>query len=834
MYKTIKTALLITTCWAGIANAEGSLEVGADQNMQPNTVMGVDILTAGETITWTGTGQLQVTGPGNNVVATLNSGQAYTTTQTGEHALQSNAVETTWDVVVSGTATGKGRLFSQEWSFATGSYAETESLKTSVYALMSGGSAADSVVVEMKTDGLSGNVYTISSNTIGLNAPFSGRSAARGGPATYTPEHKIYLNPPEVSNYTFTPPVVTGVRFDPTAGGGGGGTPLASCTAVGVGGGAIFEYQSNVDGVGTLICDLDQDGTYDATGQGDRVILLPAVTGTNTITWDGDDNAGNPVGPGTYQCIVRLSVGEFHYIAQDIETSYEGLQLYSLDASLNRTPLPIFFSDYEVQGNVQNMPNGADGLVSSGPSGITSGPYAGTAIPNTDARSWGAFNANGKGNEAFLDSYTHVDAVDSSPVSINVVAGDSDGDTVPDVDEICIWGSDPNDPMKCGDRDNDLCDDCSQNGGPPAQNNDGPDADNDGVCDAGEGDADGDGIPNYIDVDDDNDGIPDSIEGPSSVDTDGDGVPDQIDLDSDDDGILDSKEAGHNEPDADADGMVDCAGGFGANGFCDSLETIPESDIPDYNGDGMGPDQPVNTDNDYVGDWRDLDSDNDTIPDTIEGGSGCVDADSNAVCDGPDGDGDGITDGIDTASGFGGDGIVGPVDTDGDGDPDFRDLDSENDGIDDIDEGHWPEQDADNDGVIDSGSDADRDGIMDPIDDSDNDGTPDSSDPDTPIFGSGGLFPEGMDTDGDGDDDFRDEDSDGDGLPDADEAGPGPNPVDTDGDGTPDFQDLDSDDDGFGDGWGIAGGGCDGAGSPMYLLFLGLFVIGIRRKRHLI
>ena len=48
-------------------------------------------------------------------------------------------------------------------------------------------------------------------------------------------------------------------------------------------------------------------------------------------------------------------------------------------------------------------------------------------------------------------------------------------------------------------------------------------------------DSDGDGVPDVDDLDDDNDGIPDLEEngGDFTLDTDGDGIADHLDLDSD-------------------------------------------------------------------------------------------------------------------------------------------------------------------------------------------------------------------------------------------------------------------------------------------------------------
>ena len=59
----------------------------------------------------------------------------------------------------------------------------------------------------------------------------------------------------------------------------------------------------------------------------------------------------SPVDPGSYQCEVILTVGEFHYVAADVETSYEGFRLFSLDSSLQQTGLDMYWNDAEVQAN---------------------------------------------------------------------------------------------------------------------------------------------------------------------------------------------------------------------------------------------------------------------------------------------------------------------------------------------------------------------------------------------------------------------------------------------------------------------------------------------------
>ena len=270
-------------------------------------------------------------------------------------------------------------------------------------------------------------------------------------------------------------------------------------------------------------------------------------------------------------------------------------------------------------------------------------------------------------------------------------------------------------------------------------------------------DTDKDGIPDYVDVDDDNDGILDTVEG--MIDTDGDGIPNSKDLDSDNDGINDVREA--NGTDANNDGIVD--GTPNAQGSPATGGLIP----PDTDGDG-------------VKDMFDLDSDNDAISDLLEGGSGATDADKDGVAEGPDIDGDGIVDTADLKVGFGDLNDPLPKNTDATDAPDYRDVDSNNDGIKDIVEAGRGGLDGNGDGKIDSPTDPDGDGIA------NNGGLDDKP----TVFGGLGA----TDTDGDGVVDVADLDDDNDGIPDTIE-GTG----DTDLDSIPDSKDLDSDDDGIKD-----------------------------------
>ncbi|MCK6505147.1 hypothetical protein L6R53_17410 [Myxococcota bacterium] len=221
------------------------------------------------------------------------------------------------------------------------------------------------------------------------------------------------------------------------------------------------------------------------------------------------------------------------------------------------------------------------------------------------------------------------------------------------------------------------------------------------------------------------------------------------------------------------------------------------------------------------------DADQDSIIDMHEGYTTIAGEEGeDPVVEERDSDGDGTPDYLDLDSDDDGiqdineagdtDPLTLPFDSDEDGTADFLDLDSDDNCIPDAQEGA---NDQDGDGIAAYNDlDDDGDGLLDSIEigdsctltDSDGDGRPDYHDTDSDDDGVADLYEAGTsaweteprDTDGDGIPDYLDLDSDGDGYSDTDESGgggPDVEPRDTDGDGDYDFHDSDSDGDGLTD-----------------------------------
>ena len=330
------------------------------------------------------------------------------------------------------------------------------------------------------------------------------------------------------------------------------------------------------------------------------------------------------------------------------------------------------------------------------------------------------------------------------------------------------------------------------------------DDDNDGIPDLIEqngnnplADADGDGVPAYLDDNDNNISVGD-VDGlvEPAFDFDGDGIANHFDLDADGDGINDVDEAGLSNLDGDGDGVIDgVPADFGNNGLFNGIEDVDtlaavitytpldsDSDTRlnfldiDDDGDGIltiveGTDD---FDNDGAPNYLDLDVDGDGIPDNVEAQTTA----DYIVPTGNDANANGLDDAYEATNG------ISPVNTDGVDNPDYLDVDSDNDTVPDSIEGH----DFNADGIADvmpSGNDVDNDGLDDAYDGS----IGDFLDPNGLVVGTdpaADLPNRDLNlTDGDVQVDYRDIDDDGDGINTVDEDG------DSDGDPTNDNCDED-------------------------------------------
>ncbi|MEE9335526.1 MAG: hypothetical protein V3U65_15660, partial [Granulosicoccaceae bacterium] len=170
-------------------------------------------------------------------------------------------------------------------------------------------------------------------------------------------------------------------------------------------------------------------------------------------------------------------------------------------------------------------------------------------------------------------------------------------------------------------------------------------------------------------------------------------------------------------------GDADIYGGIGA--YFSNTPPPPANTDADSDGllntleIGADPSNPIDSDNDGIYDYQEIDSDGDGILDAFEAGadpSNPTDSDNDGVYDyqETDSDGDGILDAFEVGSD-----PSNPTDSDNDGVYDYQEIDSDGDGIQDtLEAGADPTNpiDSDNDGVYDyQETDSDGDGILDAL-----------------------------------------------------------------------------------------------------------------------
>jgi cysteine-rich repeat protein len=449
--------------------ADGTAQTGTAAALQNTTVMRIDILATGEQIRWNSntTITLAISNPSDSAtIATLSNGGITAGLPVGVYYARVNANFTSggtssWSVdVVNGATTKTGRLWSDDWIFFSGSFANTSAQNISYYAVAPGGAPGRSAVMEMKFAGLQGNFYHVIANqtgsviTPGKSVPQNtdGSQPNLNTHVPITSRVPLYLTEPENASYTPLTATVSQQVFQ--------GVPGNTCGVVGTGTPGLFKFDVDIsNGTYQIVCDINRDGVLDPSSPNDLFLGGFTTSPSTAVVWDGKLH-GVAVPAATYECKISVNVGEFHFMGFDIETSFQGLRMYNLGVGSPhpRTAVNMFWDDSAVLASplvvevTMPAPVSRPGPISSPISGLASGLYASLAVASTNpstagqnSRAWGNFSADSRGNNTLLDTYAI--ATSSSPVQIAVEAidgnQDTDGDGLTDVDELCRCHSDP-------------------------------------------------------------------------------------------------------------------------------------------------------------------------------------------------------------------------------------------------------------------------------------------------------------------------------------------------------------------------------------------------------
>ena len=591
-----------------MASGEGTQQVGVDQDFHPNMVFKVDILNVGEVISISaGVNQpdspkalkvtvrdplgAHVTGspfaiskgtkgwlgtPNMLPPATITNARQIVTAKTGTYTVTFNNPNLTWldplDITVTSklsdpvqpakTIDGRGRLHAIRWTLQGKDF--TTKTDADFYVLVPTGGGTDFTWL-LEFNGLAGKIYDVIANSKGIPAPFNDLSEIKVN-VTNPPlgQFQIYLAPPAEAKGGTVAPVLTGFDF-------------SGCTKHGAnsisGKQSQFSFTSNTAATYDIILDTDNDGTFDKTK--DTSFTGNAVNGLNTITWNGKDAAGKVVPPGSYTAYISLRLGEFHFVAEDIETVNPGLRIFGVDPPVAATipkGTPMYWNDTRV--NTATLPIWP---VTSLPTGINSGIYNSKVVcskPSNktngiNAHCWGNFSSNpvgSPGEETFVDTWVYAKE-STAKLKVTVLSGtaDSDKDGLTNEEECTTYKTDPNNIDTDGDGLNDgLEAKFATNKSDPLNK----DSDQDGLTD-GEEDKDKDGKVGATETD------------PNKADTDGDGLKDGIEV----------KGQNKTDPlnkDSDKDGLWDGAEDKNKNGVWDSTETDPNKWDTDNGGESDG------------------------------------------------------------------------------------------------------------------------------------------------------------------------------------------------------------------------------------------------------
>lgn len=297
-----------------------------------------------------------------------------------------------------GTSGITGRVSSLYWQFLTGSFAETASTDADYFILTPGGFPNTNYVWKLDLNNFAGNGYNLKANNIGVDAPNSGFSTPSSGNSVQE-LYPLYINYPTKANPAPGQSAsISGFRFVDDA---GVDNVISPGGTVGVQDSGFFQFTTDAaDSTYAIYIDVDQDGVFG--NPGDVQLNGTGVPGFNSVPFDGNDNNGNPLPKGTYPAQVSVRLGEFHFVAEDAETSGgganatgsgEGLTVFEATSANSETATLNYWDDVTVLGA------GAGGT-SNVPTGALSGTPEGY-------HTWGNFDGGGFGNIRFIDTYVY-------------------------------------------------------------------------------------------------------------------------------------------------------------------------------------------------------------------------------------------------------------------------------------------------------------------------------------------------------------------------------------------------------------------------------------------
>ncbi|NOH81024.1 hypothetical protein F0231_14865 [Vibrio sp. RE86] len=301
-----------------------------------------------------------------------------------------------WDISVNSSphdsidpTRNSGNLFSYTWAFVTEGTTQDQATTTRLYAVAPGGFVNTNYVWVLDLNEFSGHIYDIVANSVGLPSPDSGLSKELSGTGVPIPEYPVYLSYPIEADINPTPtePPSFVVGGEPTFVGTDG--QIGFHPELGERGEITF--RPNISGTYAIKIDTNRDGLF---ADNDMYISGDMTANTEVrAEWDGTDSLGNHLSQGQYNIEVELRIGEYHFVARDVETSGGGSGngltiLKAVDADTVQGA-QVYWDDATFLGGSSTLPNGVLSTEEDGPHRHT----------------WGDFSDDSLGNNAYIDTY---------------------------------------------------------------------------------------------------------------------------------------------------------------------------------------------------------------------------------------------------------------------------------------------------------------------------------------------------------------------------------------------------------------------------------------------
>lgn len=273
----------------------------------------------------------------------------------------------------------QGRIWSYVWAFNAGTdptngFQVDRSTSQDYYVVVPGGVSGTNFVWQLDLNQFAGFVYELVANNRGVDSPNAALQNVRGlsvpvAGNSVSPQYRMYTSYPD---QTFTRPTVgpsiSNLQFLDSDGEDNTFTPGFTSGIQQTG---TFSFTSSLPGTYEIIIDTNQDGVYgDSAGLDVQLRGDTDAFGNVSAVWNGRNNAGTILPVGSYNAQVKAIVGEYHFIAGDVETSGPGTGLTINEAisPIATSTTAVYWDDktflttgYQPNTGTITLPNGTVG-----------------------------------------------------------------------------------------------------------------------------------------------------------------------------------------------------------------------------------------------------------------------------------------------------------------------------------------------------------------------------------------------------------------------------------------------------------------------------------------